>query len=80
MDIAKKATAGGAYIHLTTDGLIILGLDDFSKSKFGVNDADVLARHGLSNDRTDLASVLRVPGSINYKTDPIDVVVERFEA
>ena len=37
--------------------------------------------YGLDNDRVDLASVLRVPGSVNFKIpdDPTPVVVEQFQ-
>lgn len=38
-----------------------------------------LAEAGVSNDRTDLASVLRLPGSINVKTDPRPVTIEVLE-
>jgi len=32
--------------------------------------------YGLHNDRTDLASVLRLPGSFNNKAEPVEVVIE----
>ena len=38
-----------------------------------------LAEAGVSNDRTDLASVLRLPGSMNVKTSPLPVVIETLE-
>jgi hypothetical protein len=34
------------------------------------------AEFGLHNDRTDLASVLRLPGSFNNKAEPVEVVIE----
>ena len=39
----------------------------------------LLAGYGLSNDRGDLASVMRVPGSVNFKTEPVPVVVEAMK-
>jgi hypothetical protein len=33
----------------------------------------LLAGKGLKPERGDLASVLRVPGTVNYKTEPVDV-------
>lgn len=37
------------------------------------------AEYGLKNDRKDLASILRVPGTINHKTEPVEVTIEHYE-
>jgi hypothetical protein len=39
----------------------------------------VEAAYDLRNDRTDLASILRVPGSTNNKAEPVEVTVERID-
>lgn len=38
-----------------------------------------LGELGLVNERNDLASVLRLPGSVNIKTTPVPVVIERID-
>lgn len=40
----------------------------------------VEAEYGLHNDRVDLASVLRLPGTFNNKAEPVEVTIEYIDA